>query len=67
MKLAAGYARGPAELVMDTRKSVFGPMSFMAPAAAAVTDARLGVIQLPEPLRTVPNDILLISAYPSST
>src|SRR6185295_4813027 len=66
VKVEMGYACGPAELVIETRKSVLGPMSFIAPAAAAVTDASDGAIQLPELLRRVANGILLISAYASS-
>ena len=42
-------------------------MSFMAPAAAAVTASSVGVIQLPELLRSVANWILLVVAYANST
>src|SRR3989475_4882538 len=42
-------------------------MSFMAPAAAAVTASSVGVIQLPQLLRSVANWILLVVAYANST
>jgi len=67
VKVEIGYAWAPDEFVMETRKSVFGPMSFIAPVAAAVTASRVGVIQLPELLRSVANWILLLVAYASST
>src|SRR3990172_2538557 len=52
---------------MDTRKSVLGPISAMAPAAAAVTEARVGVTNCPARFWTGPYWRLLVSAYPSST
>ena len=55
-----GYALSPSGLVIDTRKSVPGPMALIAPAAAAVMLSRSGVMNLPALLRTLPAGSLLI-------
>ena len=67
VKLAMGYALSPSGFVIDTRKSVLGSIAVIAPAAAAVTLSRAGVMNLPALLRTAPAGSLLIIAYPSST
>ena len=54
VKLATGYAASPSGLVIDTRKSVFGPISFMAPAAAAVMLSSEAATNFPALLRTLP-------------
>jgi len=47
---------------MDTRKSVFGPIPCIAPAAAAVMLSSAGVMNLPALLRTLPAGSLLAIA-----
>src|SRR2546422_5026078 len=61
VELAIGYAFSPSGFVMDTRKSVLGPIACIAPAAAAVMLSSAGVMNLPALLRTLPAGSLLRS------
>src|SRR5262249_23646978 len=62
VKVEIGYAAGSSELVMDTRKSVSGPMPFIAPAAAAVTLSNVGATNFPALFLPDPTGSLFFTA-----